>query len=171
MSLTAKNTLAFELLATKLVELHDEHGDLATLSTAAKATLVEAINEVKAVADSAAAGNVSIDDTGTSTTSVWSSDKTATEIAGQIAAALEGEDLSDLADAIAALQAADMGLVSANAPQTLTEAQKTQARSNIDAASTDDVNTNSTAISANTAAIGDESTYDPVGDINAILNF
>lgn len=143
MSLTLKNTQAFELLATKLVELHDEHGDLTTLTTTAKGDFVAAINEVKAVADAAASGNVSINDAAASTTEVYSSQKTEDRLAeiltaadaaavAAITAALEGEDLSDLAGDIAALD---------------------------------------TRVTALETAVGDEAAYDPVAAINAILNF
>lgn len=107
-------------------------GVLTALNTTDKASLVAAINEVKAAADAAASGGVSIDDSSASSTSVWSSSKTQTEITGAVVAALEGEDLSDIAASISALAAADQGLVSADAAQSLTAAQQLQACQNID---------------------------------------
>lgn len=157
MSTTAKNTQAFELLATKLVELHNEHGDLSTLTTTAKGDFTAAINEVKALADAAATGGLAINDTTASTGDVYSSQKTEDRLAeiladasadtvAQINAALESEDLSDLAaevDAVTTLAAANAALI-------------VTAQADIVQLQTD---------------LGDESTYDPLAAINAILNF
>lgn len=76
-------------------------GNVSGLNTAAS-NLVAAINEAFALANSAAAGNISINDGATNTSDAWSSSKIAAEITGAIATALEGEDLSDLAAAVAA---------------------------------------------------------------------
>lgn len=56
----------------------------------------------------------------------------------EIANALEGEDLSDIAAAIVALQAADQNLVSAGAAQTFSAAEQQQARDNIGAVTATD---------------------------------
>jgi len=196
MTLTTKNTLAFELVANKLNELKSGIGDLSTLSTTAKTSAVAAINELSATL-TAASGDLSslntndqtsvvaalnevlavanaaadIDDGAPAADKVWSSNKTAAEIASAVAALAEGQDLSDLADAIAALQAADMGLVSADAAQSFTATQQAQARANIGAGSLQDVTANTAAALANSNAIGDEAAYDPVAAMNAILTF
>ncbi|MCT8340495.1 hypothetical protein MG296_10555 [Flavobacteriaceae bacterium TK19130] len=73
-----------------------------------------------------------INDAATASGTTWSSSKINTEITAAITAALEGEDLSDLADQIVALAQADNGLVSATQAQSFTEPQKLQARNNID---------------------------------------
>ena len=49
--------------------------DLSSLTTTAKNNLVAAVNEVKTIADAAAGGGVSINDTATNTTQTWSSQK------------------------------------------------------------------------------------------------
>lgn len=54
--------------------------NLDSLDTTAKSNLVLAINEVKGVADAAAGGGVSIDDTQVRLDATWSSDKTNAEI-------------------------------------------------------------------------------------------
>lgn len=84
-------------------------GDVSALTTTAT-NLVAAVNEVKSTADAASAAAVSIDDVTASTTSVYSSAKVDSQITSEVAAALEGEDLSDLAAAVAANAAADMNL-------------------------------------------------------------
>lgn len=93
-------------------------GDVSALNTTAT-NLVAAINEVKGIADAAGTGNASINDAVTELTSVWSSQKVSDEITAAIVAALEGEDLSDLADAIAANAAAQVNLVNQSQFNTL----------------------------------------------------
>jgi len=155
MVVTTQSTLAFQLLAQKMNVLHGRDGDFSTLTTTDKANLVAAINEIHALTIAA----VGIDDTTASTTSVYSSAKTAQEIALAITNALEGEDLSDLAASITALAQADMGLVSAAAAQTFDAVGQELARANIAAAAQADldaanalISTNAGNISGNTAA-------------------
>ena len=67
--------------------------------------LVGAINEVKVTADAAGTSNLAIDDTGTSSSSVWSSSKTNTEITNAVNGVLDGapaalDTLNELAAAI-----------------------------------------------------------------------
>lgn len=160
MSFTNKTTEAFQLVATRLNTLYERDGDLDALSTSEKSSIVGALNEIHAdlvaATDTANAAAV-IDDSTPSANTVYSSNKVMAEIAASVAAALEGNDVSDLADAIAALQAADMGLVSANAPQDFSPAQEAQARTNIGAVSQSDFEANATAtlqsINDNTASI------------------
>ena len=99
---------------------------------------------------------MSINDSATNLTQAWSSTKISSEITSAIAAALEGEDLSDLATAIANLQVTDQGLVSASASQSFNGTQQTQARTNIDAASATEVG---------------NTDYDFEADIDAALTF
>jgi len=84
------------------------NGDASSLATTAT-NLVGAINEIKVVADNAAAAS-EINDATQGATTTWSSNKIKTEITADIATALEGEDLSDLADAVAANAANDLNL-------------------------------------------------------------
>ena len=123
-------------LVAKLNELKTEIGDLAQLSTTNDANLVAAINEVLGMANQP--GGAQINDAVTNLTEVWSSSRTNTAITAAVTAALEGEDLSDLAAEITALAQADAGLVSSDSAQSLTPAQQQQARENIDAVSLTD---------------------------------
>jgi len=125
--------------------LAGEAGSLGSLTTTDKTSLVNAINEV----DAALASVASIDDGAPTTGAVWSSSKTQAEITTAIAAALEGEDLSDIAAQIAALVSADADLLSVGASQGLSAAQQLQGCQNLD--------------------IGDP-TYDYVPAINTALN-
>lgn len=124
-------------LVAKLNLLKTLQGDLSALSTVNTSNLVAAINEVLGIANQP--GGAQINDAATNTTETWSSSKINSEINSKIAAALEGEDLSDLADEILALAQADAGLVSAVAAQAFTPAQIAQAQANIDAASATEV--------------------------------
>lgn len=105
-------------------------GNVSGLTTTAN-DLVGAINEVKSAADSAGGSNLTIDDGVQNATNAWSSNKIKSEITADIANALEGEDISDLAAQVAANAAADNSLVSFSASQTLTAAQITQVGANI----------------------------------------
>jgi len=161
MALTTKDTLAFQLIANKLNVLHGRDGDLTALTTIEKASLVSALNEIHALVTA----TVMIDDNATSPTAVYSSAKTLSEINSAIAAALEGEDLSDLADSVAALAQTDAGLVSTAAAQSFDDVSKALARTNIGAAAQADldtanasISTNAGNISTNTASIGTNAT-------------
>ena len=116
MSLDLKIKALAETIATATKNVKVKQWDLTTLTTTEKSTIVWAINEVKA--------------------SIGTLDTAVTiRINDAIAAALEWEDLSDLADAILALVQADEWLVSITA-QTFTAPQQAQARTNIWAVST-----------------------------------
>lgn len=150
----ADNLVAFALaVRTKCQTLLDNQGALTSLTTEAKTSLVVAINElVTSIASIKAdiASKSEIDDTKTTTTNVWSASKTATEIstaatnlkndllggAGEAYDTLK--ELADLIDtnkdAIDALEALAAGHVKFDGAQTLTDAQKSQARTNIGAA-------------------------------------
>ena len=149
MVVTTESTLAFQLIAQKLNVLHGRDGDLSTLTTVEKANLVSAVNEIHSLVT----GGSMIDDTTPSTTSLYSSQKTISEITARIAAAFEGEDLSDIAGQITALMQADTGLVSAAAAQSLDAVQQAQARSNIAAAAQADLDAANASITANAGNI------------------
>lgn len=127
--------------------------DLSGLTTTAKGNLVAAINEVKASASTGA----TINDAATSSTSVWSSNKTNTTIntavAGLVNAAPAALDtLKELSDALggdasfAATTSTALGnrVRTDTATQGLTGTQQTNARTNIDAASATAVGDTST---------------------------
>ena len=145
-------------------------GDLAALTTTAKASLVAAVNELKTAVDAAAGGGVSIDDGAGdgATTVTWSADKihdtieaaklaVKNELTDGAAAALD--TLNELAAALgndpnfAATIASEVAnRVRYDAAQTLTAPQQAQARTNIGAQSA--------------AAIGDPD-HDLVADYTA----
>lgn len=147
-------------------------GDLTALSTIAKANLVAAINEVYGMAQAAAGGGVSINDTATDgdTTVTWSADKIFDEIAAAIAslktellgpgASAALDTFKEIQDQLAADESAAAALSTAvnnrvrfDAAQVLDAAQQTQARSNIGAASATAVgNTDQDLVAAYTAA-------------------
>ena len=145
-------------LVDLVLAIRDAQGQRGSLTTTDKDSLVDAINEV--VASLAALRQVvesktEIDDSMATATNVWSALKTTTKISESCAAVkneiLNGagaayDTLSELAtlittnqSAIQALQGIAAGHVKFDAAQSLTAAQKTQARSNIDAASTAEV--------------------------------
>ena len=108
-----------------------------------------------------------IDDGAASPGRIWSSQRTGQEITARLATALEGEDLSDLADRVTANAQADAGFVSFSAPQSLTEEQKQQFRDNI---GVDTAGTGGPAHDAVTTAGG--ATTNPIQvDANQVLTF
>jgi hypothetical protein len=79
---------------------------LADLDTTAKGSLLDAINDLQAqVTSAAASGGAAINDTGTSSSSVWSSSKTNTEIGAAVSALVGSspEVLDTLVELAAAL--------------------------------------------------------------------
>lgn len=108
-------------------------GGVNNLTTTAKESVVAAINEIKTATDEA--GDIY------ATKEETSKLASKTELTQAITDLINGADadsdtLKELADKITALAQADNGLVSAIEAQEFTEEQKAQARSNIEAAST-----------------------------------
>ncbi len=150
----AENLVAFALaVRTQCQTLLSNQGTLSSLTTTEKGSLVGAIDElVTSVADIKAKieAKSEIDDTKSTKTNAWSAVKIANEISTAstnlknelLGGAGEAYDtLKELADLIAtnktaieALEALAAGHVKFDGAQTLTDAQKTQARSNIGAA-------------------------------------
>jgi len=129
-------------------------GTLSSLATSAQGNLVAAINEVLGVAQAAAGGGVSINDSATNgaTTVTWSADKIFDELTSAISALrieLVGPDVAaalNTFDELAAAMGDDPNFATTiatalsnrvrfDAVQTLTAPQQAQARSNIGAAS------------------------------------
>lgn len=114
---------------------------MASLATTAKTSTVAAINEL---AGNIAGAGASINDAATSTTSVWSSQKTSDSITTAVNGVLNGapaalDTLKELADAIgddasyAATTTTALGnRLRFDAAQTLTSGQKTQGQTNLD---------------------------------------
>lgn len=152
MTLEARLLALVNAIGPDIKALKTADGDLTALSTTAKSNLVAAINEVYAMAQSAAGGGVAINDAAGDgvTTQTWSADKIGdsilasinslrTELTNGASAALDtfGEIATQLAadeTAAAALSTAVSNRVRYDAAQTLTGTQQTQARSNIAAA-------------------------------------
>lgn len=119
--------------------------DNSALITTAKGNLVAAINEIAA----AAANASGINDTGTSTTTAWSSSKTNTEIQAKVAAVVDSapgtlDTLNELAAALGddpnfatTISTALGNRVRFDAAQALTGPQQVQARANIGAGTSD----------------------------------
>lgn len=134
-------------------------GDLGTLTTQQKASLVVALNELKAGL-TAVEGQLGaqIDDNSSGTDKTWSASKINQAITAAVNALVNGapdtlDTIKEVADAItqnkdaiAAIQAIASGHVKFDGAQTLTSEQKTQARTNIDAAGTADVEAVKTTI-------------------------
>lgn len=141
---------AFVRLAQAANTLKSYIGPLAALNTTAKSNVVAALNELQSDLVGLPALTTLIDDASTTTNKTWSSSKISTQITTAIAAILGGDTAGDtlqsLADAILAIAQAETGLLSFVGPQTLTTIQKTQGRSNLGAASADDLSTLSTDI-------------------------
>lgn len=145
----AQNTMiqnlsaAFTAAGVDVKGLLAKIGDLGTLTTTQKASLVGALNELKTGIDAA----VKIDDAKTQAGTTWSSTKINSAINAAISALVSGapealDTIKEVADAIntnkdaiTALQQIAAGHVKFDAAQTLNDTQKQQARENIDAVS------------------------------------
>jgi hypothetical protein len=131
-------------IATEFKTLRTTLGDNAALTTTNKATLVAAVNELKALIDA----STPVNDAVTNTTSTYSSQKIVnllTALEAQIKSDIIGgassayDTLLELQTALESDQTALAGLLTAvdnrvrfDAAQSLTEIQKQQARDNID---------------------------------------
>lgn len=151
MSLQSELTLGFQRIAQEINALRAERGALTALTTTDKTSIVAAINEVQA-ALGATNSTALIDDASTSAT-----DKTLSvaEIGARLQTAIDNlldgaptalDTLNELAAAITANDGDIAGILTSignrvrfDAVQSLTTAQKTQARSNIDAVGVADV--------------------------------
>lgn len=117
-------------------------GDLATLSTTAKASLVAALNELKTLVDNAASAP-EVNDAATNNTNTWSSQKISDQITAAITALATGAPaalntldelaaaLNDDPNAITALTTAVANRLRYDAAQTLTAPQKVQGNANL----------------------------------------
>lgn len=141
-------------IGTDVKQLVANIGDLSSLTTTQKASLVVALNELKAGLTSLESQlGAQINDESTATTTTWSSHKITTQISDAVSALVNGapdalDTLKELADAIetnqdaiSALQSIAAGHVKFSEAQSLDDSQKAQARTNISAASTADITT------------------------------
>ena len=125
--------------------------DLSALTTTAKNTLVAAINEVKATADAAAGGGASINDSSTSSSTAWSSQKISDEIVASRDALVNGagaayDTLQELAAEIqsndtdlAAILTAQAKRVAVDQVQSFTQLEKDQGIGNLGAIAAADI--------------------------------
>ena len=90
MSITAKVDALATAVGGDVDALRDRVGDPSTLATTEQTVIVDAINEVKTIADAAAGGGVSINDAATNTTQAWSSNKISNEITSATASLVDG---------------------------------------------------------------------------------
>lgn len=159
----------------KTLIAHD--GDLSTLTTQQKASLVLALNELKAGL-TAVEGKLGaqIDDSSSGTDKTWSASKINAAISEAVNALINGapdtlDTIKEVADAIqtnkdaiTAIQQVAAGHVKYDGAQDLTSEQKTQARSNIDAAGTADVD----AVKTTIGTLTNLSTTDKASIVGAI---
>lgn len=141
MSLVTQISDVVTQIGTEIKTTRGEIGDLSSLATTAKSNVVAAINELEG---SIAGAGATINDGTTSTSSVWSSQKTSDSITAATTAILNGapaalDTLKELADAInddasfaATVTTALGNRLQFDAAQTLTSGQKTQGQSNLD---------------------------------------
>ena len=128
-----------QAIAADIKQLTTNQGTLTALTTTDKTSLVKAINELK----SSIANATNINDTSTSTSATWSSDKINTSINNAVSALVSGagttlDTLKELADALgndanfAATIATQMGKrVRVDAAQTFTVAEQAQGCANL----------------------------------------
>lgn len=143
-TLEARLKAALTAVATDIKTLTVNQGSLAALTTSAKTNLVAALNELKSAIDGvSAASGAQIDDSATSTNTIWSSTKVNSAIGQAINALLNGaptafDTLKELADQLAADQGALTSIVTAlgkrlrfDSAQGLTSAEIIQATANL----------------------------------------
>ncbi len=107
-------------------------GDLTTLNTTDKTSLINAINEILTMINNKS----SIDDSQKTTSNTWSASKIDTYITSEINKLIGGADdnndtLKELADKITALVQADNGLLSFAQTQTLSETEQAKGQANL----------------------------------------
>ena len=168
MSITAKVDALATAVGGDVDALRDRVGDPSTLATTEQTVIVDAINEVKTIADAAAGGGVSINDAATNTTQAWSSNKISNEITSATASLVDSapgtlDTLNELAAALgddanfASTTTTALGnRLRFDAAQTLNGTEQTQALTNLGAASAADL----TALETD---VGDEAAFDPAG--------
>lgn len=148
MSLVTQISDVVTQVGTEIKTTRAQIGDLSSLATTAKTNVVAAINELES---SIAGAGATINDTTTSTSSVWSSQKTSDQITSAVSGVLNGapaalDTLKELADAIgddanyAASTTTALGnRLRVDAVQGLTSGQQAQGRTNLDVYGTTDI--------------------------------
>lgn len=143
MSLQTQLQSLITAIATDIKALLANQGNLTTLSTTTKTSLVAALNELKTSISSIDLTALISDSTATSTTKTYSIDKINAQISAAVSALVAGaptalDTLNELATAIASDESGIAGLVTAvgnrirfDAAQSLTSPQQIQACQNI----------------------------------------
>lgn len=147
MSLETQITTLVSAIGADIKQLRINDGDLASLTTTAKSSLVAALNELKGLIDSGGSGALINDASTNSTTTTWSASKSTAAISAAVTAAVNGlvngagttmDQLNELAAALgndpnyATTIANALGnRVRFDAVQTLTAPQQAQACANI----------------------------------------
>lgn len=164
-------------VGTDIKQILANVGNLSQLTTTQKASLVLALNELKAGL-TAVEGKLGaqIDDSSSGTDKTWSASKINSAITAAVNALINGapetlDTIKEVADAItankdaiSAIQAVAAGHVKYDGAQDLTSEQKTQARTNIGAAGTDDVD----AVKTTIGTLTNLSTTDKASIVGAI---
>ena len=176
-TLSAQISALATQIGSDIKTLIAQDGDLSTLTTQQKASLVLALNELKAGL-TAVEGKLGaqIDDSSSGTDKTWSASKINSAITEAVNALVNGapdtlDTIKEVADAItankdaiAAIQAVAAGHVKYDGAQSLTSEQKTQARTNIGAAGTADVD----AVKTTIGTLTNLSTTDKASIVGAI---
>ena len=148
MSFITQVSSAITRIGTEFKSVYAKIGDLTSLTTASKSSVVSAINEL---VDSIGGAGASINDTTASTTAVYSSQHVTDLIAAAKSQIIDGapaalDTLSELAtalgddpNAVATLTTAVGNRVRFDAAQSLTSTQKTQAIANMGVIAASDI--------------------------------
>ena len=176
-TLSAQISALATQIGSDIKTLIAQDGDLSTLTTQQKASLVLALNELKAGLTTVEGKlGAQIDDSSSGTDKTWSASKINSAITEAVNALVNGapdtlDTIKEVADAInankdaiAAIQAVAAGHVKYDGAQSLTSEQKTQARTNIGAAGTADVD----AVKTTIGTLTNLSTTDKASIVGAI---
>lgn len=153
-TLSGQITILAQTIGADVKKILANQGDLESLTTTQKASLVLALNELKSSIDSVSASvGAQIDDESTDAVHTWSGSKINTSIQEAVTALVNGapktmdtlkelaDALQDNEDALTALQELAGSHVRYDQAQSLEPEQQTQARTNIGAAAAADVGT------------------------------
>lgn len=176
-TLSAQISALATQIGSDIKTLIAQDGDLSTLTTQQKASLVLALNELKAGLTTVEGKlGAQIDDSSSGTDKTWSASKINSAITAAVNSLINGapetlDTIKEVADAItankdaiSAIQAVAAGHVKYDGAQDLTAEQKTQARTNIGAAGTDDIN----AVKTTIGTLTNLSTTDKASIVGAI---
>jgi len=177
MDYTQKLEALFEQIGLDIKFVNDKIGGLSSLTTTSKASIVAALNELKTTIASVEAAALQIDDSTTSDSTTYSSDKIVDLINAAIAGVVDGaptalDTLKELADVLADSESEVAALVTAldhrvrfDAAQSLSTGEKSQARANIGAVAQSDIDSAVSAVQSDVDALEAQ-----VSDLEASLS-